>query len=199
MHLKLRFFLLALVPGIIAAQTREPANLERILQRLDVLEQQNRELMTEIHALREQIASAAARSRGALRPGAASAGARLWRSGSMSRNNGSATWPRTSVESEHHSAVELTGMVLFNSYLNGRYGGGAEYPTTAAAEAGAHFDGATLRQTIVGLKFQAPEHVAGAEVSGDAYVDLFGGSGDTLDQLVRLRIANSIFNGRTPP
>jgi hypothetical protein len=43
------------------------------------------------------------------------------------------------------------------------------------------------------LKFQAPERVAGAEVSGDAYVDLFGGSGGGLDQLVRLRIASISF------
>jgi hypothetical protein len=43
------------------------------------------------------------------------------------------------------------------------------------------------------LKFQAPERVAGAEVSGAAYVDFFGGTGDSLDQLVRLRIANLDF------
>jgi len=97
------------------------------------------------------------------------------------------------IESDHHSAVQLTGMVLFNSYINGKYGGGEQDPTTAATAAGVHSDGATLRQTIVGLKFQAPERVAGAEVSGDAYVDLFGGSGDSLDQLVRLRIASLNF------
>ncbi|MFY9724933.1 MAG: hypothetical protein WB579_19235 [Bryobacteraceae bacterium] len=191
MHLKLRFFLLAVVSGVMAAQTREPADLERILQRLDVLEQQNRELMAEIHALREQIASAAA----APAPTAAQSAApsaplaeRLDVAEQRIRD-----LAQTGVESEHHSAVQLTGMVLFNSYVNGRYGGGEQDPTTAAAAAGTHSDGATLRQTIVGLKFQAPERVAGAEVSGDAYVDLFGGSGDSLDQLVRLRVASINF------
>ncbi|MGD0045438.1 MAG: hypothetical protein ABSE42_00350 [Bryobacteraceae bacterium] len=188
MHLKLRFFLLALVPGVLAAQSREPADLERILQRLDVLEQQNRELMSEIHALREQIASAAAAPTAASPPAAAPLAERAdvaeQRIHDLAQDR---------IESDHHSAVQLTGMVLFNSYINGKYGGGEQDPTTAATAAGVHSDGATLRQTIVGLKFQAPERVAGAEVSGDAYVDLFGGSGDALGELVRLRIASIDF------
>ena len=189
MHLKLRFFLLALVPGVMAAQTREPADLERILQRLDVLEQQNRELMSEIRSLREQIASAAAApSRGSPLPAASPLAERVDVAEQRIQD-----LAQDRVESEHHSAVQLTGMVLFNSYLNGKYGGGEQDPTTAASAAGTRSDGATLRQTIVGLKFQAPERIAGAEVSGDAYVDLFGGSGDSLDQLVRLRVASINF------
>ncbi|HEY9141979.1 MAG TPA: hypothetical protein VIN93_13870 [Bryobacteraceae bacterium] len=192
MHLKLRFSLLAVVSGVMAAQTREPADLERILQRLDVLEQQNRELMAEIHALREQIASAAAApaptAMQSAPPSAPPLAERVEVAEQRIRD-----LAQTRVESEHHSAVQLTGMVLFNSYVNGKYGGGEQDPTTAAAEASARADGATLRQTIVGLRFQAPERVAGAEVSGDAYVDLFGGSGDSLDQLVRLRVASINF------
>jgi len=190
MQLKLRFVFLALVPGVMAAQSGEPANLERILQRLDVLEQQNRELLAEIHSLREQVASAAApavASPPAAPPVAERIDVAEQRIQDLSQDR---------IESEHHSAVQLTGMVLFNSYLNGRYGGGQQDPTTAAPAAGARFDGATLRQTIVGLKFQAPERVAGAEISGAAYVDLFGGSGTTLDQLVRLRIASIDFRWR---
>jgi hypothetical protein len=183
-----RFLLLVLVPGIMAAQTREPADLERILQRLDVLEQQNRELMSEIRALREQIASAGAAAATESAPTAPPLGERVDVAEQRIQDLAQAR-----VESEHHSAVQLTGMALFNAYANGKYGGGAQDPTTAAATAGARLDGASLRQTIVGLKFQAPERVAGAEVSGAAYFDFFGGSGDGLDQLVRLRIANIDF------
>jgi len=195
MHLKLRFFLLALVPGVMAAQSHDQADLERILQRLDVLEQQNRELMAEIRSLREQIAagsrgSAAATAQAA--PPAQAATPEAERVDVAEQRIRDLAQDR--IQSEHHSAVQLTGTALFNTYLNGRYSGGAEYPTAAAAEAGTHTDGATLRQTIVGLKFQAPEHVAGAEISGDAYVDLFGGSGTTLDQLVRLRVASLNFD-----
>lgn len=187
MHLKMSLFVLALVPGAMVAQSRDPADMERILQRLDVLEQQNRELMSEIRSLREQIAAAAAPavpSPPLAPPVAERVDVAEQRIHDLAQDR---------IESEHHSAVQLTGMVLFNSYMNGKYGGGAEYPTTAAAEGAIHSSGAAFRQTIVGLKFQAPERVAGAEVSGDAYVDLFGGSGDGLDQLVRLRIASINF------
>lgn len=188
MHLKLRFFFLALVPGVLAAQSGEPADLERILQRLNVLEQQNRELMSEIHALREQIASAAAAPAAASLPATPPLGERVDVAEQRIQDLAKAR-----VESEHQSPVQLTGMVLFNSYLNGKYGGGQQDPVAAAPQVGLRFDGASLRQTIVGLKFQAPESVAGAEISGAAYVDLFGGSGVTLDQLVRLRIASIDF------
>jgi hypothetical protein len=179
---------MALLPGVMAAQSREPADLERILQRLDVLEQQNRELVSEIRALREQIAAAAGGPTAASPPGAPPIAERVdvaeQRIHDLAQDR---------IESEHHSAVQLTGMLLFNSYLNGKYGGGELDPTSAAPEAAARSAGATFRQTIVGLKFQSPERIAGAEVSGDAYVDLFGGSGDSLDSLVRLRIASLNF------
>jgi hypothetical protein len=191
MHLKLRFFLLALVPGVMTAQSPQPADLERIVQRLDVLEQQNRELMAEIRSLREQISAASAAGAAPVVASAPAAAPVTERVDVAEQRIHDLAQDR--IESEHHSAIQLAGMVLFNSYMNGRYGGGAEYPVYAAAQEGAHSDGATLRQTIVGLKFQAPERVAGAEVTGDAYVDLFGGSGTGLDQLVRLRIASLNF------
>jgi hypothetical protein len=172
------------LPGVLAAQSSQPSDLERILQRLDLLEQQNRELMSEIRSLREQIASAGATAAAPAAPVAERVDVAEQRIADLAQAR---------VESEHHSAVQLTGMVLFNSYLNGKYGGGQQDPTMAAAEAGTSFDGASLRQTVVGLKFQAPERVAGAEVSGAAYVDFFGGTGDSLDQLVRLRVADLDF------
>jgi hypothetical protein len=193
MQLKLCFFLLALVPGVVAAQSHEPADLERILQRLDVLEQQNRELMAEIRSLREQLASVGAPA-AATAPAAAPAQATAPLAERVDvAEQRIRDLAQDRIESEHHSAVELTGMALFNAYMNGKYAGDAQYPTVAAAEAGTHSDGATLRQTIVGLRFQSPERVAGAEISGNAYVDLFGGSGTTLDQLVRLRVASLDF------
>jgi hypothetical protein len=186
MHSKLSLLFLTLIPVVMVAQSRDPVDMERILQRLDVLEQQNRELMSEIRSLREQIAAAAAPAAPSpplAPPVAERVDVAEQRIHDLAQDR---------IESEHHSAVQLTGMVLFNSYMNGKYGGG-EYPTTAAPEGAVRSSGATFRQTIVGLKFQAPERVAGAEVSGDAYVDFFGGSGDGLDQVVRLRIASINF------
>ena len=191
MHLSLRLLLLAAVPGALAAQSSEPVDLQRILQRLDLLEQQNRELISEIRSLREQIASAAVAPAPPAAPSPPSAAPIEERVGIAEQRIQDLA--RTRVESDHHAPVQLTGMVLFNSYLNSEYGGGQQYPVVAAPQDGARSGGASLRQTIVGLRFQAPERVAGAEVTGAAYVDLFGGSGDTLDQLVRLRVASIDF------
>jgi len=172
MHLKLRFFLLALVPGLVAAQSREAADLDRILQRLDVLERQNRELMSEIRALRDQLASASAAPAATPAVTSAPAAPPLAERVDVAEQR-IQDLALTRIESAHHSPVQLTGMILFNSYLNGKYAGGAQDPTAATAEAGAGSGGASLRQTIVGLKFQAPEKLAGAEISGDASLDLF--------------------------
>jgi hypothetical protein len=171
--------------GGLAAQTREPVDIQRILQRLDALERQNRELTEEIHALREQLGSTP------VEPPAATAPPLAERVGVDEQRI--LDLARSRVETEHHSAVQLTGMVLFNTYSNGRYSGGEPDPTVASASVGTHTDGASLRQTIVGLKFQSPERIAGAEVSGSAYADFYGGSGTTLDQLVRLRVASIDF------
>jgi len=97
----------------LAAQSRDPADLERILQRLDVLEQQNRELMSEIRALREQIASATAAPTAASPPAAPPVAERIDVAEQRIQD-----LAQTRIESEHHSAIQLTGMVLFNSYMN---------------------------------------------------------------------------------
>jgi hypothetical protein len=203
-----------------AAQSHEPADLDRILHRLDILERQNRELMTEIRSLREQIASAGAAPAVVSSPAAPPA---VTAPPVVAPSPALAAFPvappalaaspaapplaervevaeqrirdlaQSRVESEHHAMVQLAGMVLFNSYLNGKYGGSAQDPITAAAAASTRFDGASLRQTIVGLKFQAPERIAGAKVSGSAYVDLFGSAEDSADPAVRLRVASIDF------
>jgi len=189
MHLKLRFFLLPLVPSVLAAQAAQPSDLERILQRLDVLEQQNRELMQQIQALREQIAAAAPA------PASPQAGPPLAERVDVAEQQ-IHDLAQDRVASAHHAAVQLDGMVLFNSYWNGRYSGGYEDPVAASPAGGSHTAGATLRQTIVGLKFQAPEELAGAEITGSLHLDLFGGSGDALNQRARLRTASLDFAWR---
>jgi hypothetical protein len=184
-----------------AAQSHDPADLDRILHRLDILEQQNRELMSEIRSLREQITSAGAVpvvpsspavAASPTTPTTVAAAPPLAERVDVAEQR-IQDLAQSRVESEHHAMVQLTGMVLFNSYLNGKYGGSAQDPIAAAAAASTRFDGASLRQTIVGLKFQSPERIAGAKVSGSAYVDVFGSSEDSADQTLRLRVASIDF------
>ena len=81
-------------------------------------------------------------------------------------------------------------MVLFNSFLNGRASGGAEYPTTAAQSNSSQAGGATLSQSVIGLKFQGPEVLGGGRLSGSMYLDTWGGTpSNSLNHLIRLRTA----------
>jgi hypothetical protein len=98
------------------------------------------------------------------------------------------------VEAANKLPVRLTGMVLFNSFLNGKYNGGSENPTTASLTPQPRTSGATFRQSIVGLSFNAPGSVIGAKVNGSIYFDLFGGTTNHLNHLMRLRLATLSFD-----
>jgi hypothetical protein len=96
---------------------------------------------------------------------------------------------QTKVESDHRLPVQLTGMVLFNAFLNGKSNGDQMNPVLAASGTGQFLGGGSLRQSVIGLKFQGPQVVGGGRVSGSFYMDLFGGTGTSLTQMMRLRVA----------
>jgi len=178
-------------PHSAKAQDSDPGQLARILERLDVLEQQNRELLAEIRSLRQQLVSTTAAASPTAEPETAAtapAEERLAVAEQQIRD-----LAQSRLETEHRDAIQLTGMLLFNAFHNDRYSGGSGDPTVASAASGTSTDGATLRQTILGLKFQAPEKIAGMEVSGSAYMDFFAGTGTSLNQLMRLRVASIDF------
>jgi hypothetical protein len=89
---------------------------------------------------------------------------------------------QTKVESSQKLPIRLTGMALFNTFLDSHQSGGVDYPVLAAPTGAGH-GGATLRQTIVGLEFRDPTAVWGGSVRGDVYMDFFANSG----QAARLR------------
>jgi hypothetical protein len=190
--------LLALFPLVSGAQDLNRDQMARILERLDVLEQQNRSLLSEIQALREQVSKATVPLTINVPPAepsetAAEAPARERLAVAEQEIRDLA---QTKVESDHRSPVQLTGMVLFNAYRNGRHGEESQYPTAASIETDPRPAGATLRQSIIGLKFQSPERIAGVDISGSAYMDFFGGTGTALGQMVRLRVASVDFAWR---
>jgi hypothetical protein len=80
-------------------------------------------------------------------------------------------------------------MVLFNAYLNGTQNGDSFNPTTASASTGQFLGGGTFRQSVIGLKFQGPRIIGGGKVGGSVYMDFFAGTGTSLNQLFRLRLA----------
>jgi len=93
------------------------------------------------------------------------------------------------VESANRLPVQLTGYVLFNAFLNGARSGDTSHPTTAAAAPTQAYGGATFRQSILGLKFQGPRIAGDGRVTGQFYMDFFGGTGTPLNSLLRIRVA----------
>ena len=170
------------------AQTGE--GLAAILARLDKLEQQNRELREEVQALRQQIATQTEP-----RPsGGPPTDERL-----AVQEQRTQDLAQTKVEASQRLPISLTGMLLFNSFWNGRFSGAQDNPTVASLNPTPRTAGATLRQTVLGLKFQSPTSVLGAEVSGALYMDFYANPASTfgleravsnnLSRLMRLRVA----------
>src|SRR4051794_10283867 len=165
---------------------QSPDQNATILERLDRLEKQNRELLEEIKLLREQV------QRSGTTP---SAGQPSERPNSTASERVEVNEHRveelaqTKVEASQKFPIQLAGMALFNAFHNGYYGGGAQYPVVAGLAKGQYSNGGSFRQSIIGLSFHGPNTVLGGKVSGSLYLDLFGGSGESLNQLVRLRIA----------
>src|SRR5689334_12136976 len=102
----------ALAPALVPAQT--PPDLNTVIERLDRLEQQNRELTDEIRRLRSELE----RARTPETPEAAPLAERV--AVNEQRIDDQA---QTKVEASQKYPLRLTGMFLFNSYINSEYGG----------------------------------------------------------------------------
>ena len=184
-----RRFVLLLVPAVLAAQGSadlQPDALQQILDRLERLERENRNLAAEVRELRDQLAP---------RPAAPQASAAQTAPSPPLEERVAVNERRieeqaqTKVEASQKFPLALTGMVLFNGFLNGRASGGLENPTTASFSPGAPVGGGTLAQSVVGLKYQGPRVGGGGQVSGALYMDFFGGSSSSLNHLLRMRTA----------
>ncbi|HWB95736.1 MAG TPA: hypothetical protein VG672_03515, partial [Bryobacteraceae bacterium] len=116
---------------------------------------------------------------------------------------------QTKVEASQRFPIRLTGMALFNTYLNSKQNGDSQYPTIAVPGQ-ARNGGATLRQTVLGLQYQGPETLWGGQVKGSLFMDFFSGATQTLrirtgdveidwgSRSIRAGIEKPIFNPREP-
>jgi hypothetical protein len=171
---------------------QQPPELKQVIDRLDRLEAQNRELMAEIRALREQLAAGPAAPETAGQAGPQSADAETPPQPVGERvavaERRIADLDQSKVSSEHRLPVSLTGMLLFNAFVNGKGSGGADNPTVLTPAGGQASGGGTFRQSVIGLKVDGPGLIGGGKVTGAVYMDFFGG-GTGLNQTVRLRVA----------
>jgi hypothetical protein len=181
--------------SFLLGQTPQPSQpqpeLQQVLQRLDRLEEQNRELMTELRALRQQLAAKtpASAETGVASAQAAAAPAELQDQVEVQEQR-TAQLDQEKISTEHKLPLTLTGMLLENSFWTGKGGGGGANPTIAPTAPGPVNAGATFRQTVLGVKFDGPDIAGGGKVTGSAYADFFGGTGGALNQFVRLRVAS---------
>jgi hypothetical protein len=170
------------------ALAQSTPEIREILSRLKALEEANHALTDEVRALRTELAVA----RG---PSSSSPSVPVAPTAERTEEQISVQTARvedlaqSKVEASQKLPLRLTGMVVFNAYMNGRLNGGFENPILASAGPWNATGGGTLRQSVLGLQYESPQTVFGAKVSGSLYMDFFGGSTSSLNHLMRLRTA----------
>jgi len=198
----LNFPLLLFAFGGGLAIAQDTSEMREVLARLDRLEKDNHALLEEVRALQKELS--------AMRPSDPPASAALATADPQSvsaAQSATADQPttdesravqqnrieelaQTKVEASQKFPIRITGMALFNAYMNGRDNNQSENPTIASLTPGAATGGGTLRQSTLGLLYDGPTIFDGGKVSGSLYMDFFGGSTSSLNQLVRLRTAS---------
>ncbi len=175
--------LIALLAPFVGAQAQTPPDLKQILERLDRVEAENRELREQVRELREQM-----------RAGAAAAPVEVEKSRLEERleieERRTAEQAQTKVEASQRFPIRLTGMALVNSFYNSRQNGGANNPTVASIGRGDTVGGATFRQSIIGLDYRGPQTLWGGKIHGSLFLDFFTGSGYGLNNALRVRTAS---------
>jgi len=184
--------LLAVLIPLPAAPQTSP-DMQKILERLDKLEGENQKLLDEIRQLRGELRGAGNPDRPGtplpeasnIAPTAPPANERL-----DVQENRTAELEQSKVSTSQRFPISLTGMLLFNAFANGRSSGGAQYPVVASLNPSAATDGASVRQTIIGLKFNGPDLPGGGKASGSIYMDFFDGTSLPGSSLFRIRTAS---------
>jgi hypothetical protein len=181
-----RALLSLLAPGMLAsqmaAQTASPDNrsidMAQIVQRLDRLERQNQSLEEEVRQLRQELTAARGQPQP---PNAPSLEDKVAVDESRLEELAG-----SKVEASQHFPIRVTGMALFNGFLNSRGSGGQEYPLFAWPGSQSS-GGGSFYQTTIGLDYSGPQIFGGGKVHGSVYMDFAGGSGAPLDLGFRLR------------
>ena len=164
----------------VSAFAQTAPEIQKLAERLDRLEEQNKQLLDEVHSLRGELAALKAPSNQTSQLQQEQIDVEKARVEELAQSK---------VETSQKMPVSLTGMLLFNAFMNGKSGGTLQDPLTASLNPGTRNTGASIRQTVIGLKFDGPELIGGGKASGNVYMDFFGGSADPANNLFRLRVA----------
>jgi len=177
-RLKLVFALLA---PLVRAPAQTTPELKQILERLDRVEDENRQLREQVRELREQMRASAAP--------AAEEKPRLDERLEIEERR-TAEQAQTKVEASQRFPIRLTGMALVNAFYNSKQNGGFDNPTVASVGHGDTVGGGTFRQSIIGLDYRGPQTLWGGKIHGSVFMDFFTGNGYGLNNMLRLRTAS---------
>jgi hypothetical protein len=188
MRRRLAFALLALALKSFAQDGADSSVvMKKILERLDSLEKENKELIESVNSLRAELAASRSSVSNAAttntKPDEPSLSERVG-----VEEQRTAEQAQTKVEAAHKFPIQLSGMLLFNAFANS-----ANYTPEPYIGgnllSGPNRDGATLRQSLLGFEFQGPRVAGDGRVSGFITMDFFGGTSDPLYIRPRLRRA----------
>ena len=178
-----RLNLICLLTLALPALAQTGPDLRQILERLDRIESENRELREQVRQLREQMLAGGAPS--PVSPAAPPLEERV-----QIEERRTEEQAQTKVEAAHRFPIRLTGMALVNSFYNTGQSGGVGNPAVAAPQYGSDLAGATFRQSVIGLEYTGPESLWGGKVHGSLFMDFFTGGNFGLGNMLRLRTAS---------
>jgi len=202
------------VPGQAAATETTEQKIDRLTAavaqaqtQMDSYQKELLELRQQIIALRQQMAAENAATPTATPPATANAGSAEAASGSSAtleeirerqeiEQAQIATHDLSKVETRSKYPLTVSGLILFNGFVNTR---GVDIPSSPAyGIQGPGSTGLSLRQTVLGLDARGP-HLLGATSHADLRVDFFAdaaGSNYAASGLLRLRTAHAALNWR---
>lgn len=166
---------------VLAAMPLAAQDLASILARLEKLEAENRELRGEVRQLREIVES-----------GKPTLPERLDIVEKRVEEQASAK-----VEATNRYPVELTGMALFQAFYNTRGSNSVDVPTQAAATPGRAAAGASVRQSVIGLRYRGPETFLGGKISGSMFMDFWDGNTEGAAPPFRVRTTELTVDWKT--
>ncbi|MBV8552239.1 MAG: hypothetical protein JOY54_13125 [Acidobacteriaceae bacterium] len=165
--------------------------MQQILQRLDAIEKENRELVQEVRSLRQQLDAVKTPETGssvATTPGQPTVDERV-----AVDEGRIAEQAQTKVEASQKFPVQLDGMLLFNAFATTGLSPG-EYANEYGLLNGPSTSGATVRQTLLGLQFQGPRLPGDGRVNGSIMMDFWAGYPEPGNNWLRLRQADLSFD-----
>jgi hypothetical protein len=146
------------------AQQSSPETLQKILDRLDTLEKQNQELLTEIQALRQEVKTQ--------RPEAADQTSELQDRVEVNEQRVKEQ-AETKVSASQRLPVSLAGMLLFDSFYSQGNKNPIFFENYGDYSLGTAGGGATLNQSLIGFDYQGPHIFGGGQVHGSLSMDFY--------------------------